>query len=162
MSDEVDVLVIGAGHGGLAMGHHLDRLGRRYVIVDRAPRIGTQWRERWTSLHLFTAAVVSGLPGLPMTDADPFPSKDQVADYQERYAAWRGLVLRLGVEVRRVRPVPDGYVAETGSGAIFARRVVVASGIYRDPRIPPWAADLAPDVFQTHSSLYRDPLDIPG
>lgn len=162
MSDEVDVLVIGAGHGGLAMGHHLDRLGRRYVIVDRAPRIGTQWRERWTSLHLFTAAVVSGLPGLPMTAADPFPSKDQVADYQERYAAWRGLALRLGVEVRRVRTVPDGYVAETGSGAIYARRVVVASGIYRDPRVPPWAADLAPDVFQTHSSLYRDPLDIPG
>ena len=162
MSDEVDVLVIGAGHGGLAMGHHLDRLGRRYLIVDRAPRVGTSWRERWTSLHLFTAAVVSGLPGLPMAIADPFPSKDQVADYQERYVAWRGLALRLGVDVRRVRPVPDGYVAETGSGPLFTRRVVVATGIYRDPRVPPWAADLTPDVFQTHASRYRDPAGVPG
>lgn len=162
MSDEVDVLVIGAGHGGLAMGHHLDRLGRRYLIVDRATRVGISWRERWASLHLFTAAVVSGLPGLPMAVADPFPSKDQVADYQERYAAWRGLALRLGVDVRRVRPVPGGYIAETVSGPLFARRVVVAAGMYRDPRVPPWAADLAPDVLQIHSSLYRDPADIPG
>ena len=162
MSDELDVLVIGAGHGGLAMGHHLDRLGRRYLIVDRATRVGTSWRERWDALRLFTASVVSGLPGLPMAVADPFPSKDQVADYQERYAAWRGLALRLGVDVRRVRPVPGGFLAETGEAPIFARRVVVATGVFRDPLVPSWAADLSPDVFQTHASRYRDPSGVPG
>ena len=162
MSDELDVLVIGAGHGGLAMGHHLDRLGRRYLIVDRATRVGTSWRERWDALRLFTASVVSGLPGLPMAVPDPFPSKDQVADYQERYAAWRGLALRLGVDVRRVRPVPGGYAAETGGGPLVARRVVIATGIYRDPRVPAWSAGLATDVFQLHSSRYRDPAGIPG
>ena len=63
-----------------------------------------------------------------MADADPFPSKDQVADYQERYAAWRGLALRLGVDVRRVRPVPDGYVAETGSGHVLVMDGAVDEG----------------------------------
>lgn len=163
MSDEVDVLVIGAGHGGLAMGHHLDRLGRRYLIVDRAPRIGTSWRERWDALRLFTASVVSGLPGLPMRGVDPFPSKDQVADYQERYAAWRGLSLRLGTEVRRVRRAGSGFIAETPGGEIAARCVVVATSVFRDPRIPAWASQLGTAVFQVHSSAYRRPAGIrPG
>lgn len=161
MSDELDVLVIGAGHGGLAMGHHLDRLGRRYLIVDRATRVGTSWRERWDALRLFTAAVVSGLPGLPLR-SDPFPSKDQLADYQERYAAWRGLALRLGVDVRRVRSVPAGFVAETADGPLFARQVVVATSVFRDPRIPTWAAGLAPGIVQTHSAAYRRPAGVPG
>lgn len=162
MSDEVEVLVIGAGQGGLAMGHHLDRLGRRYLIVDRAPRLGTSWRERWDSLHLFTASVVSGLPGLPLRDADPFPSKDQVADHQERYAAWRGLAIRLGTGVSRVARTRDGFVADTVAGPISARHVVVATGVFHDPRVPPWAGDLGPQVVQLHSTAYRRPGDVPG
>lgn len=162
MNDELDVLVIGAGHGGLAMGHHLERLGRRYLVVDRAARVGSSWRERWTSLRLFTATVISGLPGLPIGVADPFPSKDQLADYQERYAAWRGLALRLGVDVRRVRSVAGGFLAASGDGEIFARHVVVATSVFRDPLIPSWAADLSSTVFQTHSRHYRDPAGVPG
>lgn len=154
------MLVIGAGQGGLAMGHHLDRMGRRYLIVDRAERVGTSWRERWDALRLFTASVVSGLPGLPMRDADPFPTKDQVADHQERYAAWRGLALRLGTDVRRVRRTADGFVAETAAGDIAARRVVVATSVFRDPRVPGWAAALSPAVSQLHSSSYRRSGDI--
>jgi len=162
VNDELDVLVIGAGHGGLAMGHHLERLGRRYLVVDRAARVGSSWRERWTSLRLFTATVVSGLPGLPIGVADPFPSKDQLADYQERYAAWRGLAVRLGVDVRRVRSVPGGFLAASGDGEFFARHVVVATSVFRDPLIPSWAADLSSTVFQTHSRHYRDPASVPG
>lgn len=160
---DLDVLVIGAGHGGLAMGHELDRLGRRYLIVDRAPRVGTSWRERWTSLRLFTPVQVSGLPGLPFrATGDPFPSKDEVADYQERFVKWRGLALQLGTEVTTLRQDADGVVAETTSSTLRARRAVVATGVFHAPRVPEWAPHLAPHVVQIHAASYRDPASVPG
>jgi cation diffusion facilitator CzcD-associated flavoprotein CzcO len=46
-----DVIVIGAGQSGLAIGWHLDRTGLRFLIVD-GPEIGHVWRSRWDSLTL--------------------------------------------------------------------------------------------------------------
>ena len=59
-----DVLVIGAGQAGLAMGYYLAREGRRFLIVDAADSIGAAWRERWDSLVLFTPRRYDALPGL--------------------------------------------------------------------------------------------------
>src|SRR4051794_29095824 len=84
----LDVLVIGGGQAGLAMGHHLARHGRRFEIIDAGPEIGHVWRSRWDSLRLFTSGRYDNLPGMAFpSDADASPGKDDVADYLQLYAA---------------------------------------------------------------------------
>jgi putative flavoprotein involved in K+ transport len=83
-----ETVIIGGGQAGLAVGYHLARRGRQFVILDANQRVGEAWRRRWDSLRLFTPARYSGLPGMPFP-APPwtYPTKDQVADYLEASAA---------------------------------------------------------------------------
>src|SRR5438128_2021203 len=60
-----EVVVIGAGQAGLAIGYYLAQAGRRFVILDAGQRIGDAWRQRWDSLRLFTPAAYDSLPGMP-------------------------------------------------------------------------------------------------
>jgi len=68
----LDVLVIGGGQAGLAMGYYLAQRGLRFQIVDAGAEVGAAWRSRWDSLRLFTPAQYDNLPGLP------FPSSPDV------------------------------------------------------------------------------------
>ena len=61
---DFDVVVIGGGQAGLAMGYYLREHGRRFVIFERGDSIAPAWRERWDSLKLFTPRRYSALPGL--------------------------------------------------------------------------------------------------
>ena len=82
-----DTIVIGAGQAGLAAGYYLARQGRDFVIPDGNSRPGETWRKRWDSLRLFTPAKFNGLDGMPFpAHRNAFVTKDQMADYLERYA----------------------------------------------------------------------------
>jgi putative flavoprotein involved in K+ transport len=59
-----EVIVIGGGQAGLSVGHHLQKLGVRFLILDASARIGDTWRKRWDSLRLFTPARFASLDGL--------------------------------------------------------------------------------------------------
>src|SRR2546423_10844209 len=86
-SSSYEVVVVGEGQAGVAVGHLLRRQGRRFVILERAGHIVPAWRERWDSLTLFTARRYSALPGLPFPgDPDGYPTRDEVIAYLERYA----------------------------------------------------------------------------
>ena len=162
MSGDVDVLIVGASHGGLAVAHELVRHGRDVLLIDAHARIGDAWRLRWDSLRLFTPRDLDGLPGIPFTaGADPFPNKDEVADYQERYAVEMGFAVRLGTPVTSLRRGQDAFDATVGTDVIRARSVVIAGGHFHAPAIPDFAARLAPGVLQLHSSGYRRPAGLP-
>ena len=63
--------------------------------------------------------------------------------------------------VTRLSRETDGYIAQTTTGVITARQVVVATGPFQTPRIPALAAGLSHDVTQLHSSSYRNPDQLP-
>ena len=85
---EFDVLVVGGGQAGLAMGWHLAELGLRFLVLEAGAEVGDVWRSRWDSLTLFTPAQYDSLPGIPFPGhSDTYPTKDQVADYLLAYAA---------------------------------------------------------------------------
>ena len=63
--ERFEIVIIGGGQAGLAVGYHLTRRGRPCVILDANERIGDSWRKRWDSLRLFTPARSRGLPGWP-------------------------------------------------------------------------------------------------
>jgi putative flavoprotein involved in K+ transport len=159
----LDVLVIGGGQAGLAMGYHLAERGLRFEIVDTGPEIGSVWRSRWDSLQLFTSGRYSNLPGLPFpTAADTYPRKDDVADYLRAYAAEFELPVRLDTAVTSLARAGDGsYLVKAGADALEAGQVVVATGPFQQPVTPTVAADLPTEVHQLHSADYRRPEQLP-
>ncbi len=153
-----DVVVIGGGQSGLAIGRQLQQRGRSFLIVDAGPDTGHVWRSRWDSLTLFTAGRYSGLPGLPFPgDPDSYPTKDAVAQYLHRYATTFGLPIRHDTRVTRVTQEGAGFSVHTEGETFHAAEVVVATGPFQNPVIPAVADAIGPDIVQLHSSAYRNP-----
>jgi putative flavoprotein involved in K+ transport len=161
--ERFETVIVGGGQAGLAVGYHLARQGRRFVILDASQRTGDVWRQRWDSLHLFTPARYDGLPGMPFpAPAFSYPTKDQVADYLQAYATRFSLPVRTGVRVDRLSRDGDRYVVAFGDRRLLADHVVVASGAYQKPRIPAFAAELDPRILQLDPTRYRDPSQLPA
>ncbi len=162
-SDErYDAVVIGGGQSGLAIGYFLARQGRRFVILEAADSVGAAWRTRWDSLVLFTSRRYSALPGLPFPgDPDGYPTRDEVIAYLERYAATFELPVELNSAVRSLRERDGRFVVGLDGRRLEADQVVVATGPFQVPNMPALANGLAPEVFQTHSTGYMRPSDVP-
>ncbi|MDQ4045723.1 MAG: NAD(P)/FAD-dependent oxidoreductase [Chloroflexota bacterium] len=163
--ERFDVVIIGGSQAGLAAGYHLALAGLDFVILDAHGRVGDAWRNRWDSLELFTPARISALPGMPLPlPPNAFPTKDQVADYLESYAADMDLPVRTGIEARKVtRAAKGGWCVETSDARYMADAVIIATGSYRDRVIPPFASDLDPSIRQLHAADYRNPAQFqPG
>lgn len=160
-SERFDVVVVGGGQAGLAAGYHLARRNLDFVILDANDRVGHAWRTRWDTLRVFTPARYDGLPGMPFP-APPhsFPTKDEVAGFLESYAQRMDLPVRTGINVERVSRTEMGYHITAGERNFEASQVVIATGAYRSPRTPDFAADLDPAIRQLHSSDFRNPSQL--
>ncbi len=162
MTTNPHTLVIGGGQAGLAVGYHLAHRNIPFLIVDAGHRIGDPWRNRWDSLRLFTPARYDCLDGLAFPGrGDHYPTKNEMADYLEQYAAHFDLPVRLEFEVDRLARRGTGFVAASRDRVIEADRVVVAMGNEQKPRIPAFAGELDPAITQMHSSSYRRSAQIP-
>jgi putative flavoprotein involved in K+ transport len=158
----LDVVVVGGSQAGLAMAWHLTQQGRRFVVLEAGPEVGHVWRSRWDSLKLFTPAQYDALPGLAFpAPADTYPTKDPVADYLQTYAATFDLPVRLSARVTRLSKSDDGFEVQTADQTYRARQVVVATGPFQVPFVPPMAAKLDASVTQVHSAGYRNPQALP-
>lgn len=159
-----DTVIIGAGQAGLATGKLLADRERSFVILDALDRVGDNWRRHYDSLRLYNPAPLCSLPGLAFPGTmDDYPTRDEVADYLERYAATFDLPVRTGVTVQGLRRVGDTWQVDTGGHVIEADDVVVATGTFGKPWTPPFAPELDPGIVQLHSSEYRNPSQLqPG
>jgi putative flavoprotein involved in K+ transport len=158
----LDVLVVGAGQAGLAMGYELNQMGCRFEIVDAGREIGHVWRSRWDSLRLFTSGRYDNLPGLPFpAQADEYPGKDAVADYLQAYASTFDLPVRLDTRATSLAKSNGVYVMSSDHGTTVAKQVVLATGPFQAPFIPPVSRLIDHSVEQLHSVAYRRPTDLP-
>ena len=157
-----DVVVVGAGQAGLAIGYFLSRQGRNFVILEREHAVAPKWRDRWDSLTLFTSRRFDSLPGLPFPgDPEGYPTRQEVIAYLQAYAAEFELPIRLGTAAQRLTHEQGAFVVDFQSGHLTADQVVIATGPFQTPRIPAFASDLSAGVAQVHSSEYRRPSDLP-
>jgi putative flavoprotein involved in K+ transport len=161
----LDILVIGAGQAGLALGFHLKKTPFRFQLVERNARVGDSWRKRYASLVLFTPRAYSALPGLAMPgDPDVFPTKDEIGDYLETYANHFDLPVVLGTGIRRLERVDGSFRVITEAGEpIDSRAVVLATGAFQRPAIPSISRGLSAEVTQLAPEDYKAPSQLsPG
>jgi hypothetical protein len=110
---------------------------------------------------LFTSGRYDNLPGLPFPAAPgTYTGNDDVACYLRAYATKFKLPVRLNTNVTSLTEGDGGYIAKAGGVALETRQVVVATGPFQVPFIPPIADALGPDVYQVHSAHYRHPQSV--
>lgn len=159
-----DTIVVGGGQAGIAVSEHLANLQVPHIVLERA-RIAESWRTgRWDSLVANGPAWHDRFPGMEFENLDPdaFASKDAVSEYMEHYARRIDAPIRTGVNVLSVEQKYGdyGFVVRTSADTYEAHRVVVATGPFQQPVIPPIAPrDEA--LTQLHSAHYRNPDQLP-
>jgi putative flavoprotein involved in K+ transport len=159
---QLDVVVVGGSQAGLAMAWHLQRLGLNFVVLEAGPEVGHVWRARWDSLKLFTPAQYDALPGMAFpAPADTYPTKEPVADYLQAYVATFDLPIRLNARVTSLVQTDVGFEVQAADQTYRAQQVVVATGPFQVPFVPPQARGLDPSVTQVHSADYRNPQALP-
>jgi cation diffusion facilitator CzcD-associated flavoprotein CzcO len=159
-----EVLVVGGGQAGLSAAACLGQLGLDTLIVDRWPRIGDNWRQRYHALVLHNQTHVNHLPYMRFPPNWPaYIPKDKIAGWFEAYVEsmelnyWTSTTFeggsydetagRWSVMLRNA----DGTARE-----MHPRHVVIATGLSGAPSIPhiPSLDKFAGTVV--HSSQYDE------
>lgn len=159
-----DVLVVGAGQGGLSAAYHLRQLGleigRGVTILDANAAAGGAWQHRWPSLTLDTVNRLHDLPGFGFVEAiGPAAGAVEAAVavplYYSRYEAHFGLNVRRPVTVSRVEPHGERLLAITSIGRFSVRGMISATGTWDHPNIPDYPGRLSFTGLQIHTRDYR-------
>ncbi len=160
-----EVVVVGGGQAGLAMSWWLGNRGVEHVVLERE-RVGHAWRaQRWDSFCLVTPNWQCRLPGYPYPGGDPdgFMLRDQIVGYLRNYAASFDPPIHEETTATRLRQRGGGrFEVGTDRGTLSADQVVLATGPYQVPMIPPGAQRLPRRLTQIHSADYRNPDRLPA
>lgn len=153
--DSADAVVVGAGAAGLAASSELNAVGVSSVVLERDVP-ATSWHHRYDGLRLNSVRWMSTLPGYRMERRyGRWPTRDEWAQYLERYVSRRALDIRGGVEARRIDRIDGSFEVETSSGSFSSPIVVVATGHDRVPTMPDWPGRSEFNGQLLHSSDFR-------
>lgn len=155
--DEANVIVIGAGPAGLAMGGCLRMAGVPFVILESSGEVGTRWRQHYDRLHLHTTARFSALPGMPYPASYPrYPSRQQFVDYLDAYARKFQLEPRFHQAVTSIQRAGDQWEIHTTDSVYCAPNLVVATGLSQQPYSPQWPGQETYRGTIFHSRDYKN------
>jgi putative flavoprotein involved in K+ transport len=152
-------VVIGAGHGGLAMSRCLSDRAIDHVVLERS-EVANSWRtERWDSLRLLTPNWQCRLPGYAYHGDDPdgFMTMPEVVEFIAGYAKDISAPVQTGTTVTSVRRMEGGYLVTTDQGEWQCQAVVLASGAFNIPRVPAVSEAVPASVTTLTPMEYRNP-----
>lgn len=154
---DYDVILLGGGQAALATAYFLRRTSLSFVILDAEIGPGGAWQHAWTSLHLFSPAGWSSLPGWPMpSTGNVYPMRDQVIDYMTRYERHYQLPVERPVEIERVTRHGEGFELHSADRRWRSRAVISTTGTWRQPCVPSYPGQAHYEGQQLHSAHYRD------
>ena len=157
------VIIIGAGHAGLAMSRCLTERSIDHVVLERG-EVANSWRhDRWDSLRLLTPNWLTRLPGCRYQGSDPdgFMTAGEVAGFVFDYANLISAPIQTGTTVHSVAADDEGYRVETSRGPWQASCVVLASGAFQLPNLPQAASAVPASIQQYTAKDYRCPDQLP-
>lgn len=156
-----NIIVIGAGQYGLIASYYLKQKKQDFLVLEKNDRVGDNWRKRFESMKLFSPAKYNALPGLPIAlDGDVRPTKNQMADYFDRYIDHFELPVETNVEVKTITMLDGKYAIHTLRGDFTCDMLIMANGISQHPITPNWVNKLA--IPHIHISSYRNPVSVKG
>jgi thioredoxin reductase (NADPH) len=141
MSDPLDLVIVGAGPAGIALGAEAVTAGvapEKILVLERGDAHSWSIRKYYPDAKLVTAnykglpAVCSGV--LCLTDS----SKHETLTYLDRAIADHGLVVRYNEGVCAIRPRDGHFLVETTKAAVRTRTCAIAIGILGRPQKPDW------------------------
>lgn len=159
-----EVVIIGGGQGGIALGARLRQLGVSAIIVERNERPGDSWRNRYKSLVLHDPVWYDHLPYIPFPDNWPvFAPKDKIADWLEMYVK----VMELNYWCSTTA-LNASYDESTGHWTVVVDRagekmtlrpnqLVFAVGVSGEPNVPDFPGQDRFQGEQHHSSEHPGP-----
>jgi cation diffusion facilitator CzcD-associated flavoprotein CzcO len=157
VSGSFDAIVVGAGPAGLACAATLSERGLKVAVLEKAGNVGASWRRHYDRLHLHTDRNHSALPGMAMPRSYPlYPSRAQVVEYLENYAARFRIQPAFETNVASLRHADGQWRATTDRGAVAAPVAVVATGMAGAPYRPSWPGMELYRGSVIHSSEYRN------
>jgi putative flavoprotein involved in K+ transport len=152
-------VVIGAGQSGLAMSRYLRERSVDHALLERG-EVANSWRtERWDSLRLLTPNWLNRLPGYGYRGDDPdgYMTMPETVDFIATYADEIDAPIQPHTEVTSLEKLDDDFRILTTNGEWHAKTVVLASGPYNRPDIPPFAGIIPPTVACLAAADYRNP-----
>lgn len=157
------VVVIGAGHAGLAMSACLAARAIDHVVIERG-EVAHTWRsERWDSLRLLTPNWQSRLPGFAYSGNDPdgYRTIPETIAFLSDYAKTIAAPVATRTRVTKVAPTDNGYAVATDQGDWTCRAVVLASGACNVARVPAYAKEIPASITTLTAQQYRNPGQLP-
>lgn len=108
------------------------------MILDADVTAGGSWQHMWDSLHLFSPAEHSSLPGrlMPAQAGETYPGAEHVVDYLADYEKRYDLPVQHGTRADAVRRDGEKLLVEGDSGTWRARAVIIATGSWSRPFLP--------------------------
>ncbi len=117
MGESPDAIVVKAGPAGPACAATMSAGGLMVAVLEKADTVGSSWRRHYDRLHLQTDRNHSGLPGMELPRSYPlYPSRQQVVDYLESYAARFGIQPAFGAAVTSLRHEQGQWWANMACG----------------------------------------------
>ena len=150
-------MVIGAGHAGLAVSKELTQRSIDHVVLERG-EVANTWRtERWDSLRLLTPNWQARLPGFAYDGDDPdgYMTMPQVIDFIARYGVHIDAPVETNTTVETVRRSDHGYEVVANSGVWECAALVLATGAFNLPKLPPAASDWPSDLDSITPKEYQ-------
>ncbi len=157
------VVVIGGGQAGIILGARLKKLGVPAIIIEKNPRPGDSWRNRYKSLCLHDPVWYDHLPYLPFPEDWPvFSPKDKIGDWLESYTKLMELNYWSGTECTGARwddaqqqwNVTVQHKGETIT--LQPKHLVFATGMSAVPNKPSYPGMTAFKGTQVHSSQFKN------
>ena len=144
---DTEVLVVGGAAAGLSIASCLQKGGVSCIVLEKFPKCGDMWRSRYHRLHLHDIKRECHLPHLDMpSDYPTYPTRLQFASYLDSYAE------QLKIPVKQHHKVISAVFDESASvwtvsaedtstkattlRKFKCKHLIIANGIYNDPRIP--------------------------
>ncbi|WP_339948216.1 NAD(P)/FAD-dependent oxidoreductase [uncultured Albimonas sp.] len=162
-------LIVGGGQAGLALAARLEMLGVPYLVVDKHPRVGDQWRSRYKALTLHDPVWYDHMPYMPFPEFWPvFTPKDKMGDWLDSYAHALELAVWTGTECLGAARPPSGegwtvtLRREDETVTLSPTHLVMAVGNAGFPRTPEIEGQADFAGVQMHSSQFASGEGLAG